>query len=65
MTATIQAELPEQLIEDAREYVRAGWAVDLNGLLADALKRYLESHSATVAEGFIREDVEWGLHGRD
>jgi len=31
--------------------------------LADALGRYLESHSAELTEVFIREDVEWGLRG--
>jgi len=65
MTASIQAELPEKLIEEAREYVRAGWAADFNQLVADALRRYLESHSADLAEAFVREDMEWGIHGHD
>lgn len=25
---------------------------------------YLESHSEELAEKFIREDVQWGLHGK-
>ena len=41
----------------------AGWANSLNDLLSDALRRYLESHSEALAETFILEDVEWGLHG--
>ena len=65
MTTTIHAKLPEKLIEQAREFVRAGWATDLDQLMADALRRYLESHSAELAETFVREDVEWGLYGRD
>jgi hypothetical protein len=65
MSASIQAELPERLVEEAREYVRAGWAADLNHLLTDALRRYLESHAAGLAERFLGEDVDWGLHGRD
>jgi hypothetical protein len=31
--------------------------------LAEALRRYLESHSTRLAESFIREDVAWGLRG--
>jgi hypothetical protein len=50
-------------VEAALEYVRAGWATDLNALLTDALRRYLDSHAAGLAERFLREDVEWGLHG--
>ena len=65
MTASVHAELPEKLVEQAREFVRAGWAADFNQLMADALRRYLESHSTEFAEAFIREDVQWGIRGRD
>ena len=45
MTASIQAELPEQLLVQAQALVHDGWASDINEILADALGRYLESHS--------------------
>jgi len=63
MNLPIQAELPEDLINQANELVQAGWANNLNDLLADALRRYLESHSESLSDTFILEDVEWGLHG--
>lgn len=65
MTTSVHAELPEKLVEEARKFVEAGWAADFNQLIADALQRYLESHSADLAEAFIREDTQWGLYGRD
>ncbi len=37
----------------------------LNELLAEPLRRFLESHEASLTESFLREDVQWGLHGRD
>lgn len=61
----IQAELPPELTARARSYVEEGWASDFNELLADALRRFLESHSARVTESFVRQDVQWGLHGND
>lgn len=61
----IQAELPPELTERAHTYVKEGWAADFNELLADALRRFLESHSARVTETFIMEDVKWGLHGNE
>jgi hypothetical protein len=64
MTTSIQAELPEQLLAQAQTLVRDGWAADINEILADALGRYLESHSAELTEAFMREDVEWGLRGK-
>ena len=61
----IQAELPPEVTARARSYVEEGWAADFNELLADALRRFLESHSARVTETFIMDDVQWGLHGKD
>ena len=61
----IQAELPSELTDRARAFVREGWAVDFDALLGEALRRYLESHSGQLTEEFVMEDVTWGLHGRD
>jgi hypothetical protein len=61
MKTAIQAELPEQLVADARAFVEQGLVGDFNELLAEALRRYLESHSSRLVEAFIREDVAWGL----
>jgi hypothetical protein len=65
MKTPIQAELPPELVSQARSFVEDGWASDMNELLAEALRRYLESHSSRLAESFLREDVAWGLRGRE
>lgn len=65
MKTAIQAELPEELVKEARAFVEQGSVGDFNELLAEALRRYLESHSTRLAESFIREDVAWGLRGRE
>lgn len=64
-TTVIQAELPPELAAQARAYVQEGWAADLNGLLADALRRFLESHSSRMTESFVMDDVNWGLRGNE
>ena len=61
----IHAELPPELTARARSYVDEGWASDFNELLADALRRFLESHSSRVTKAFVMSDVEWGLHGSE
>lgn len=63
MTTSIQADIPDRLVQQAAILVRDGWATDLDEILTDALRRYLSSHSAELSEAFIREDVEWGLRG--
>lgn len=65
MTTLIQAELPDQLVQQARRMVERGWAADVDSIIAESLRRYLESHQEHLNEQFIREDVEWGLKGSD
>ena len=61
----IHAELPPELTARARSYVEEGWVSDFNELLAEALRRFLESHSSRVTETFVMDDLNWGLHGND
>jgi hypothetical protein len=63
MTTAVQISLPEELLKQAQRFVEDGWAGQLDDLLAEALRRYLESHGPTLTESFIRDDVAWGLHG--
>lgn len=65
MKTAVQAELPDELLQKARKFVEDGWAGDLNALLGEALRRYLDSHPAELSKSFLREDLKWGLHGRD
>jgi hypothetical protein len=53
------------LTDRARSFVEEGWATNMNELLAEALRRFLESHSGDLTEAMIQEDVNWGLHGKD
>lgn len=61
----IQAELPPELTARARSFVEEGWVSDFNELLAEALRRFLESHSSQLTESFVLNDLQWGLHGND
>jgi hypothetical protein len=62
---TIQAQLPTRLVSEMQSLVRDGWYRDLDDLLTDALRRYLDARRPELMERFIRQDVEWGLHGED
>jgi len=61
--ATIQTDVPVRLLTEMQMLVEAGWFRDLDDLMLDALRRFVESHRGELMERFIREDVEWGLHG--
>jgi hypothetical protein len=63
--AVIQAQLPPELMARALSFVEEGWASNLDELLVEALRRFLESHSSRMTESFVVSDVQWGLAGSD
>jgi hypothetical protein len=62
---TLQAQIPDQLLKKAQYLVNQGWITNMDELIAEAMRRYLESHREAMSEQFVREDVDWGLNGQD
>ena len=65
MMTTIQTKIPDQLWQQAQTMVQQGWVANMDELISESVRRYLESHLDTMNERFIREDVDWGLHGHE
>lgn len=65
MSTTIQTEIPDPLWQQARTLIQQGWVANMDELITESIRRYLESHAETLSERFLREDLEWGLHGTD
>lgn len=57
--------IPPRLASQTQIFLEEGWFSDLNSLVVEALRRYLETHSIELAERFIQQDIEWGLHGEE
>jgi len=62
---TIRTEVPEQLYKKAQILVKEGWFRDEQDIFSEAIRRFLDTHRSDLMEKFVREDVEWGLHGQD
>lgn len=62
---TLQTQIPDQLLQQAQYLVQQGWIANIDELVAEAIRRYLESHREAMAEQFIKEDVDWELHGQN
>lgn len=62
---TLQTKIPDQLIQQAQYLVQQGWMTNMDELVAEAMRRYLESHREAMAEQCIRDDVDWGLRGEN
>ncbi len=62
---TIRTEIPEQLYKEILALVKGGWFRDEKDVFSEAIRRFLDTHRPELMEKFIRDDVEWGLHGHD
>ena len=58
-------ELPDQLYHEVKSLVDKGWFRNEEDIILEALRRFLDSHKIELMEKFIREDVEWGLRGKE
>jgi hypothetical protein len=65
MSTLVETQIPDQLWQQAQNMVTEGCINNMDALIAEAIRRYVESHQQTLTERFIREDIEWGLHGKD
>jgi Arc/MetJ-type ribon-helix-helix transcriptional regulator len=61
----IHTEVPEKLYKKAIALVEEGWYRDEKEVFSEAIRRFLEAHQPELMERFLREDVEWGLHGNE
>jgi Arc/MetJ-type ribon-helix-helix transcriptional regulator len=64
-TQRLETEIPAQLFAELQTLVESGWFRSVDDVVLDALRRFLDSHREELMEGFLREDVEWGLRGRN
>ena len=62
MNNIIQAEIPEQLCRQVEELIEQGRANNLQEIINEVLRRYLESHQDVLSRTAVQEDVEWGLY---
>jgi Arc/MetJ-type ribon-helix-helix transcriptional regulator len=62
---TIRAKIPDQLYRQMEALVKLGWFGSFDDVTEQALRRFLELHRPELMEKMIRDDVEWGLHGKE
>jgi len=62
---TLTIRCPDQLAEQLDDFVKEGWAADVEETVVEASRRFIESHRPDVVRAQTLADVEWGLHGTE
>ena len=63
MNTEFHAHIPEQLDKQMQLLINDGWFSNMDEIISDALRRFLDSHKPEIMEHSIQEDVKWGLSG--
>ncbi|MDE1821376.1 MAG: ribbon-helix-helix protein, CopG family [Euryarchaeota archaeon] len=61
----IPAKLTPKLIEEMDELIREGWYANRSELIRDAVREAIRRARSQRLESAFKEDVRWGLRGKD
>jgi len=62
---TVPTKLTERIVAECDELIKEGWYANKSEMIRDALRDLIRKMKAQRLETAIKEDVMWGLHGKD
>ena len=62
---TVPAKVTEKLVAEMDELVKEGWYANRSEFIRDAIREKIRRAKLELLEEAIKEDVTWGLHGKD
>lgn len=62
---TIPAKITEKLAFEMNEIINEGWYANKSEFIRDAIRDKIKSVKLEMLESAIKEDVKWGLYGKD
>lgn len=62
---TIPAKITKRLAEEMDEIIEDGWYANRSEFIRDAIRDKLRASKVVLLEAAIKEDVGWGLYGKD
>ena len=61
----IPAKITPKLLHEMDEIIEEGWYANRSELIRDAVREIVRKIKADSLEAAIKEDVKWGLYGKD
>lgn len=57
-------ECPDELHVKLQELVMHGWEDSAEDAVIEAIRRYVRAREPETLGRHLKQDIEWGLHGR-
>jgi Arc/MetJ-type ribon-helix-helix transcriptional regulator len=61
----IPAKITPRLLNEMDELIQEGWYANRSELIRNAIRDMIKKLKAERLEAAIKDDVRWGLHGKD
>tara|TARA_Y100000310_G_scaffold197475_1_gene197560 strand:+ start:953 stop:1147 length:195 start_codon:yes stop_codon:yes gene_type:complete len=61
----IPAKITPLLLSEMDEMIKEGWYANRSELIRNAVRDMIKKNKAERLEKAIKDDVMWGLHGKD
>lgn len=61
----IPAKITPRLLGEMDEIIKEGWYANRSELIRDAVREIIRKTKTERFEAALKEDVQWGLHGKD
>ena len=61
----VPAKLTKRLVDEIDSVVEEGWYANRSELIRAAVREILRKVHVERLESALKEDVEWGLHGKN
>ncbi|MFA4820292.1 MAG: ribbon-helix-helix domain-containing protein [Candidatus Aenigmatarchaeota archaeon] len=62
---TIPAKITSKLVAEMDRLIEDGWYANRSEFIRDAIRDTIKKNKIERLEEAIKEDVEWGLHGKN
>ncbi|HLC76908.1 MAG TPA: ribbon-helix-helix domain-containing protein [archaeon] len=62
---TIPAKITKKLVIEMDKLIDDGWYANRSEFIRDAIRDTIKKNKIERLEEAIKEDVEWGLHGKN
>jgi Arc/MetJ-type ribon-helix-helix transcriptional regulator len=62
---TVPAKVTEKLVKEMDRLIEEGWYANRSDFIREAVREMIKKSKAEMLEDAMKEDIKWGLYGKD